>query len=108
MTCKLQQNFDNVQQQNNSNLKYLSKAFTFETTIELWRTRKKFIPTNYNRFVMSCNKVQLDELMKHNKISMNNNKVKLWWMTIDLQCNKTCFNLQQNNHKHSTNQCSNA
>jgi hypothetical protein len=80
MTYKLQQNFDNVQQQNNSNLNYLSnmfnKTFTFGTTTELRRTRKKLIPTNYNRFVMSCNKVQFDELMNHNKILTNNNKVQ--------------------------------
>ncbi len=31
---------------------------------------------NYNRFVMSCNKVQLDESMNYNKILTNNNKVQ--------------------------------
>ncbi len=110
ITCKLQQNFDNVQQQNNSNLKYLSnmfnQTFTFGTTIEFRRTRKKFIPTNYNRFVMSCDKVQLDELMNHNKISTNNNKVQALMNDSRLTTyvtklasiyNKTTINTQQTN-----------
>lgn len=60
----------------------------------------------YNRFVMSCNKVQLDESMNHNKISTNNNKVQalmndnrpIAYVTKLVSIyNKTTINTQQTN-----------
>ncbi len=60
----------------------------------------------YNRFVMSCNKVQLDESMNHNKISTNNNKVQAlmndnrpttYVTKLVSIYNKTTINTQQTN-----------
>ncbi len=55
---------------------------------------------------MSCNKVQLDELMNHNKISTNNNKVQALMNDNRLTTyvtklasiyNKTTINIKQTN-----------